>query len=252
MAKLNFAFKTWNPTIGCSKVSAGCLHCYAEAFATRLQRLGSEIYKDGFKFKMLPERLNEPLANKKPTIYFVNSMSDLFCEQISLEFLDAIMQVITRSPRHQYQILTKRTARMHEYFCTRPVPPNAWLGTTVEHEHTAGRIELLRSIDAPIRWLSCEPLLSDLSRLNLRSIDWLVAGGESGANARAAKPEWITSLRDSCERQGVAFYFHQWGAFGEDGVRRSKSQNGARLQGKIYRNYPAKIEKLLYERTLFD
>ena len=252
MPKLRFAFKSWNPTIGCSKISEGCLNCYAQAFALRLQRLGSEIYKDGFEFKMLPQRLAEPLNNKTPTIYFVNSMSDLFHEQIAREFLDKILCIVERSPRHQFQILTKRPQRMREYFSTRPVPPNLWLGATVECTSRKDRIELIRDINASVKWLSCEPLVESLGKLDLRGIDWVVVGGESGTNARAMKPEWAREILRACNEQGVAFYFHQWGAYGEDGVLRSKEANGKTLDGKIYRRYPPKIEAMLYEKTLFD
>ncbi|WP_169784130.1 phage Gp37/Gp68 family protein [Campylobacter curvus] len=248
----NFTFSTWNPTIGCHKVSVGCTNCYAEVMAKRLQSLGNEIYKDGFKFKMLPSRLNEPLKAKRPTIFFVNSMSDLFHENMSFEFLDEILTIISQTPHHQYQILTKRPHRMRAYFLTRHIPKNVWLGTTVESSFVKDRIDLIRDLNASVKWLSCEPLINDLGELNLSGIDWVVAGGESGAKARAMKKQWALNLKSECDRQGVAFYFKQWGAWGEDGIKRDKKANGTVLDGKIYKNYPKFSSQQAKERSLFD
>lgn len=212
--------------------------------AKRLQAIGNPDYKDGFVFKMLPQRLDEPKRNKKPTLYFVNSMSDLFHQKMDFGFLERVMQVIADTPHHQYQILTKRPHTMKEYFSKREIPPNVWLGTTVESSKVKSRIDLIRDLSASVKWLSCEPLISDLGELDLRGIDWVIAGGESGANARAMKEEWVLNIKRQCEAQNVAFFFKQWGAWGSDGVRRSKKENGALLGGKIYQAYPKIVQKI--------
>lgn len=242
--KIEWTQASWNPTIGCDKVSSGCKNCYAQAMANRLQAIGNPDYKDGFAFKMLPQRLDEPKRNKKPTLYFVNSMSDLFHQKMDFGFLERVMQVIADTPHHQYQILTKRPHTMKEYFSKREIPPNVWLGTTVESSKVKSRIDLIRDLSASVKWLSCEPLISDLGELDLRGIDWVIAGGESGANARAMKEEWVLNIKRQCEAQNVAFFFKQWGAWGSDGVKRSKKENGALLGGKIYQAYPKIVQKI--------
>lgn len=242
--KIEWTQASWNPTIGCDKVSSGCKNCYAQAMAKRLQAIGNPDYKDGFAFKMLPQRLDEPKRNKKPTLYFVNSMSDLFHQKMDFGFLERIMQVIADTPHHQYQILTKRPHAMKEYFSKREIPPNVWLGTTVESSKVKPRIDLIRDLSASVKWLSCEPLISDLGEIDLRGIDWVIAGGESGANARAMKEEWVLNIKRQCEAQNVAFFFKQWGAWGSDGVKRSKKENGALLGGKIYQAYPKIVQKI--------
>ncbi|MBD5165372.1 phage Gp37/Gp68 family protein [Helicobacter sp.] len=258
--KIEWTQASWNPTIGCDKVSDGCQNCYAEAMAKRLQAIGNKDYKDGFKFKMLEHRLNEPLKNKKPTLYFVNSMSDLFHKKMQVEFLDRVMQIIRQTPYHQYQILTKRPHRMFEYFegkkysensalnkenkeifgdgMMRDIPPNVWLGATVESSSIKHRIDWIRNLQANIKWLSCEPLLDDLGELDLRGIDWVVVGGESGFKARAMQESWVWNIQKQCEEQGVAFFFKQWGTWGSDGIKRNKKENGALLGGRLYREYP--------------
>lgn len=242
--KIEWTQASWNPTIGCDKVSSGCKNCYAQAMAKRLQAIGNPDYKDGFAFKMLPQRLDEPKRNKKPTLYFVNSMSDLFHQKMDFGFLERVMQVITDTPHHQYQILTKRPHAMKEYFSKREIPSNVWLGTTVESSKVKPRIDLIRDLSASVKWLSCEPLISDLGEIDLRGIDWVIAGGESGANARAMKEEWVLNIKRQCEAQNVAFFFKQWGAWGSDGVKRSKKENGALLGGKIYQAYPKIVQKI--------
>lgn len=242
--KIEWTQASWNPTIGCDKVSSGCKNCYAQAMAKRLQAIGNPDYKDGFAFKMLPQRLDEPKRNKKPTLYFINSMSDLFHQKMDFGFLERVMQVIADTPHHQYQILTKRPHTMKEYFSKREIPPNVWLGTTVESSKVKSRIDLIRDLSASVKWLSCEPLISDLGELDLRGIDWVIAGGESGANARAMKEEWVLNIKRQCEVQNVAFFFKQWGAWGSDGVKRSKKENGALLGGKIYQAYPKIVQKI--------
>ena len=236
--KIEWAEAVWNPTIGCNKVSSGCNNCYAEMMARRLQAMRNMDYQDGFKFKMLKERLDEPKKNKKPTLYFVNSMSDLFHEKMEISFLDSIMETIAQTPHHQYQILTKRPHRMREYFINKSIPRNTWLGTTVESYQVKNRINLIRDLKATIKWLSCEPLISDLGKLNLNGIDWVIVGGESGVNARPMKKEWAINIRNQCYEQSIAFFFKQWGTWGSDGIRRNKRTNGSLLDGKFYKYYP--------------
>lgn len=232
--------ETWNPVTGCSKVSAGCANCYAEKMAARLQVMGAPGYDNGFELTLMPERLNQPLRKKKPTRYFVNSMSDLFHEDIPDRFIDDIFAVMSQTPQHTYQILTKRSWRLPEYFGTRELPANIWLGVTVE-DRTSGiaRIDHLRQVNAAIRFLSVEPLLEDLGTLDLHDIHWVIVGGESGPHARPMSQEWVLSIKDQCEKSGSAFFFKQWGTWGIDRVKRNKKANGRMLLGKTWSDYPA-------------
>lgn len=231
--------QTWNPTTGCTKISPGCLNCYAEVMAKRLQAMGTHGYENGFKLSLMPTRLNQPILRKKPTMYFVNSMSDIFHEDIPDNYLDDIFNVISTTQQHTYQILTKRANRMLEYLQNKSIPQNIWLGVTVENiEHGIPRIQLLRSLDARVRFLSCEPLLEDLGSLDLSDIHWVITGGESGAKARPMNKHWAISLRNECEKQNVAFFFKQWGMWGSDGKKRAKKANGRLLNGKIWDEYP--------------
>ena len=238
-SKIEWTEQTWNPVTGCSKVSSGCKHCYAEAMAVRLKAMGANGYENGFDVSLMPERLNEPLKRKKPTKYFVNSMSDLFHEDVPFEFIEKVFDVIQQTPQHIYQILTKRSRRMAEYFSTRIPPVNAWIGVTVENKKQGlRRIDDLRKVNATIRFLSVEPLLEDLGRVNLSDIHWVIVGGESGPQAREMKPEWATNMQAQCEEQSVAFFFKQWGGWGADGKKRSKKANGRQLKGKVYNGMP--------------
>ncbi len=242
MSKIEWTDATWNPIIGCSKISAGCKNCYAEVMAKRLQSMGIAAYKDAFQLKLMPERLKEPLKKQKPTMYFVNSMSDLFHEKVPFDYIDQIMEVIKKTPQHNYQILTKRAEVMAKYFNNSKVLDNIWLGVTVENKkHGLPRIDILRNIDAKIRFLSVEPLLEDLEDINLSNIHWAIVGGESGYNARPMKEEWALNIKNKCEEYNTAFFFKQWGTWGEDNKKRSKKENGRFLQGAIYNNYPDKI-----------
>ena len=239
-SKIEWTEQTWNPTVGCTKISAGCKHCYAETMAHRLQSMGTPGYENGFQLTTLPQRLNDPLLRNKPTTYFVNSMSDLFHDRISDEYIEKVFDVINKTPRHTYQILTKRAARMARFFKNREVPKNAWLGVSVENKkHGVPRINHLRKVPAHIRFLSVEPLLEDVGELDLTDIHWVIVGGESGAKARPMKPEWADSVREQCEEQDVAFFFKQWGGWGADGKRRSKKANGRLLQGRTWDDMPA-------------
>lgn len=245
-SRIEWTEQTWNPTVGCTKVSAGCKHCYAETLAKRLQAMGVGAYRQGFRLKLLPERLDEPQLRKKSTIYFVNSMSDLFHERIPDDFLDAVMAVITDTPQHRYQILTKRHERLGDYFAKRSVPGNVWLGVSVENRrHGLPRIDVLRKIPAKIRFLSCEPLLEELGELNLNGIHWVIVGGESGAKARPMHPDWARTIRTQCEDQGATFFFKQWGGWGADGKRRSKKANGRELDGRQWNGMPESVASIM-------
>ncbi|MDR0613885.1 MAG: phage Gp37/Gp68 family protein [Dysgonamonadaceae bacterium] len=236
--KIEWTEATWNPSIGCSKVTAGCKNCYAEVMARRLQAMGVVGYENGFEFKILPDRLNQPLFVKKPTKFFVNSMSDLFHEKMPFEYLDLIFETIRKTPQHHYQILTKREEILQEYFENRIAPPNVWLGVTVEHENTKYRIDVLRKIDAKIRFLSIEPLIGNVGKLDLFGIHWVIVGGESGMSARPMEAQWAIEIQKQCTEQEVAFFFKQWGTWGEDGIKRSKKENGSMLMGKKWKEEP--------------
>lgn len=232
--------RTWNPTVGCSKVSPGCAHCYAEAMARRLKAMGVIGYENGFALTLLPSRLEEPLQRKKPTIYFVNSMSDLFHEEIPDAYIRQVFEVIRRAPQHTFQVLTKRAERMAEFFAGYgAAPPNAWLGTTVEdRQHGVPRLDWLRQVPARIRFVSAEPLLEDLGTLDLSNIHWVIVGGESGPSARPMKLEWVLRIKRQCEEQRAAFFFKQWGGWGVDGRKRAKKLNGRMLQGRTWDGVP--------------
>jgi len=231
--------QTWNPVTGCTKVSPGCKHCYAEVMASRLKAMNAAGYEDGFSLRLMPERLEQPLRRRKPTVYFVNSMSDLFHEGVPDQYIDRVMEVISETPQHTYQILTKRAERIRDYYSSRPVPPNVWLGVSVEdRKYGLPRIPYLRSVAAKVRFLSVEPLLEDLGEFDLSGIDWVIVGGESGYKARPMKMEWVRNVQAECDAAQVPFFFKQWGVWGEDGVKRSKKANGRLLDGRLYEEYP--------------
>ncbi len=239
ISQIEWTQMTWNPVTGCTKVSAGCKNCYAEHLSHRLRAIGVKGYERGFELTLHPERLSAPLGRKKPTVWFVNSMSDLFHEKVPFEFIGGVMETIRQTPQHTYQILTKRPIRMVRYFAKREVPENAWLGVSVENQrHGAPRIDALRRIRARVRFLSCEPLLEDLGEIDLREIHWVIVGGESGHKARPMRKEWAENIRRQCAAERVAFFFKQWGAFGEDGVKRAKKANGRYLDGREWSAFP--------------
>ena len=236
--KIEWTERTWNPVTGCDKISEGCAHCYAENMARRLCAMHTEKYANGFKVTMHEDSLREPFTWYQPSTIFVCSMGDLFHADVSFEFVDKVMDVIRRTPKHKYQILTKRAERMSEYFATRPIPGNAWLGVTVEVERTKFRIDLLRNLNAKVKFLSCEPLLSDLGTMDLTGIDWVVVGGESGTSARPMKEDWVLNIKNQADQAKVPFFFKQWGTWGQDGIKRNKKANGKLLQGKVVQNMP--------------
>ncbi|NIA56720.1 phage Gp37/Gp68 family protein [Massilia sp. TW-1] len=233
---------TWNPTVGCTKISPGCKNCYAEKMAERLMAMSTPGYENGFTLTLLPNRLDDPLRRKKPTVYFVNSMSDLFHEDVPFDYIDSVFEVIKKAHWHTFQILTKRADRLSEYFGTRIAPTNAWLGVSVEdRKYGIPRIDYLRTVKATVRFLSIEPLLEDLGKINLTDIHWVIVGGESGPKARPMKQEWVESIQVQCEAQAAAFFFKQWGGWGADGKRRAKKSNGRLINGRTYDEMPAAI-----------
>lgn len=236
--KIEWTDKTWNPITGCSKASTGCLHCYAEIMSRRLKAMGLNKYANGFNITLHDECLNEPLNWKGSHNIFVCSMSDIFHEKVPFEFIDKMFSVIKQTPQHRYQILTKRAEQMAEYFSTRDVPHNVWLGVTVEAKATCFRIDFLRTLPASVKFLSCEPLVEDLGILNLEGIDWVIVGGESGHQARPMQEDWVLNIRKQVEEQGSKFFFKQWGTWGADGIKRNKHANGKLLNGKIIQEMP--------------
>ncbi len=236
--KIEWTDRTWNPITGCSKKSIGCLHCYAEAMARRLKAMGQEKYSNGFKVTLHERCLVEPLSWSGKHNIFVCSMSDIFHEDVPFEFVDKMFAVIERTPQHRYQILTKRVERMAKYFTSRNIPTNVWLGVTVEAKSSRFRIDYLRNLPATVKFLSCEPLLEDLGKLNLTGIDWVIVGGESGVQARPMQEAWVLNIRAQVEKQRARFFFKQWGTWGADGIKRNKHTNGKLLRGEIVQEMP--------------
>jgi protein gp37 len=204
--------------------------------ARRLFAMGNSKYMNGFISTIHPEDLEKPLKWKKASIIFVCSMSDLFHKDVPCEFIDKVFDVIRHTPQHTYQILTKRAERMVEYFTTRDIPQNAWLGVTVENKITKYRIDYIRDLKAPVRFISCEPLLEDLGIIDLTNINWIIVGGESGVQARPMNEEWILNIKKQSDLNGIPFFFKQWGTWGQDGIKRNKKANGKLLEGKIVQN----------------
>lgn len=233
---------SWNPVVGCQKYSAGCANCYAEALTRRFP----QAFPNGFNVTLHPERLNEPKHVKKPTMFFVCSMADLFHSAVPNEYINKVMQTIRNCPQHTFQILTKRASRMYEYmenygYCH--PSENGWLGVTVENIAGKKRIECLREIyNVPVRFLSCEPLIEDLGVLNLDRIDWVIVGGETGPKARLMKKEWVLNIKRQCDEQGVPFFFKSWGRYDEHGRPYPKDQHD-QLDGIKQQAWPKGWEK---------
>ena len=202
---------TWNPVTGCSKVSPGCAHCYAEAFAERFRGVAGHPYEQGFDLKLWPSRLEVPHRWARPRMIFVNSMSDLFHEAIPFEFVEQVFERMVRAHWHTFQILTKRHERLAQLAPRLPWPHNVWMGVSIENRRFVHRADFLRMVPSAVRFISAEPLLGPLDGLSLEGIDWLIAGGESGHRRRPVRAEWILDLRDRCRREDVAFFFKQWG-----------------------------------------
>ena len=229
---------TWNPVTGCTKVSPGCAHCYAETFAERFRGVPGHPYEQGFDLTLRPERLELPLTWRKPRMIFVNSMSDLFHEDVPTEFVGRVFDTMERAGWHTFQVLTKRPERALELAPQLPWPANVWMGTSVENRRFLHRLDTLRGIPAAVRFASCEPLLGPLDGIDLTGINWVIAGGESGHRARRMKPEWACALRDQCVDAGVPFFFKQWGAHNEEGRRVGKGKAGRVLEGRLWGEMP--------------
>ena len=231
--KIEWTESTWNPLTGCSKISSGCLNCYAEVMSRRLLAMGNEKYRNGFKLTLHPEVLKEPYLWKRPRMIFVNSMSDLFHKDVPVEYIQSIFKAIKDNPQHVFQVLTKRADILRYYDSEGWLdwPHNLWMGVTVENEDVVNRIDNLRNTGARVKFLSCEPLLSSLPQLNLDKIDWVIVGGESGRTPRPIKEEWVIDIREQCKNANIAFYFKQWGGT-------NKKKAGKVLQGEIYNEMP--------------
>jgi protein gp37 len=202
---------TWNPVTGCTKISPGCDHCYAERLALRLQAMGQPNYANGFGLTLQEHMLELPLRWKLPQVIFVNSMSDLFHKDVPAEYIQRVFDVMRRASQHRFQVLTKRSQRLARLSSRLSWQPNIWMGVSVESREYTFRIDHLRETDAHIKFLSLEPLLGPLTNLNLEGIDWVIVGGESGPGARVMRSEWALDIRDQCKDAGIPFFFKQWG-----------------------------------------
>jgi protein gp37 len=222
---------TWNPVTGCTKVSPGCKHCYAERLAQRLQGMGQANYRNGFQLTLQPHMLDRPLRWRKPLTIFVNSMSDLFHDQVPVDYVRGVFDVMARAHWHKFQVLTKRSERLAELAPQLRWPPNVWMGVSVESAQYIPRIHHLRATGAAVKFLSLEPLLGRLEGLPLVGIDWVIVGGESGPRARPMQPDWAIEIRDHCRRSEVPFFFKQWGGS-------NKKKTGRLLDGRTWDEMP--------------
>lgn len=234
LSSIEWTDATWNPVTGCTKISPGCKHCYAERMAKRLQAMGQPRYRDGFNLTLQHDVVTQPLSWKKPRLVFVNSMSDLFHDEVPLAYLKRVFEVMTEAHWHVFQILTKRSERLDETAQNLSWPPNVWIGVSVENDDYAYRIDHLKRVPAAVRFLSIEPLLGPITNLSLTHVDWVIVGGESGPFARFVDPNWVRSIRDECVSSGVPFFFKQWG-----GTR--KSTTGRILDGRTWDELPRSI-----------
>ena len=243
MSAIEWTDKTWNPATGCTQISSGCKECYAKIMSKRLKKMGQEKYRNEFEYTEHENYIDEPFKWKKPSKVFVNSMSDLFHEKATDEFLNKIFYVMIKCSHHQFQILTKRPHLMKDYFERTErvyggmlgiIPSNIWIGTSIENKDNLFRLEYLKHTPAHIKFVSFEPLLGRIGDVDLKGIDWVIVGGESGLNFRdVIQKEWVIELRDICKRDGVAFFFKQWGG-------KYPKANGNLLDGKSYQEYPMK------------
>ena len=230
-SKIEWTESTWNPVTGCTKISSGCKNCYAERMAIRLQAMGQANYRNGFQVTCHQHALGLPLEWRKPQTIFVNSMSDLFHEDIPDEFIGKVFEVMARADWHRYQVLTKRTDRLRRLAPNLPWPDHIWMGVSVENQVCTNRIAALQSIPAKIKFLSMEPLIGPVKQLNLAGIDWVIVGGESGPGARPMKEDWVIDIKNQCDSLAVPFFFKQWG-----GVNRKKT--GRSLLGQTWNAFP--------------
>jgi len=230
-SSIEWTEQTWNPVTGCTKISPGCKFCYAEKFAKRLQAMGVENYRNGFRVTLHPHMLMKPLEWKRPSVIFVNSMSDLFHEDVPDSFILSIFKTMNEAHWHQFQVLTKRPERVLAMNKRLKWAGNIWMGTSVENADYISRIDLLRRTSAKIKFLSLEPLLGKLENLNLKKIDWVIVGGESGFKARPMKPEWVLDILKQCKQADVPFFFKQWGG-------KNKKKAGRVLKGRTWDEMP--------------
>lgn len=222
---------TWNPVTGCTKISQGCKHCYAERMARRLEAMGAERYRNGFQVTLHPDSLDVPRRWRQPRVVFVNSMSDLFHEDVQVDYIRRVFATMGECPQHTFQVLTKRSERLADLAPMLEWPKNVWMGVSVEDSRVLHRVMDLRSVPAAVRFLSLEPLIGPLHDLPLDGIHWVIVGGESGPHARPMRTEWVTSIFRRCRTAGVPFFFKQWG-----GVR--KDLTGRKLHGRTYDEMP--------------
>jgi protein gp37 len=223
---------TWNPVTGCTKISQGCKHCYAERMAKRLYAMGVDRYKNGFEPTLHTDLIELPLRWRKPRVIFVNSMSDLFQDEVPEDFIRKVFSTMVACPQHTFQILTKRSSRLRSLAKSLPWTNNIWMGVSVEDARAVSRIEDLVAVPAGIRFLSCEPLIGPLDNLPLEGIHWVIVGGESGPGARPMRPDWVESIYHQCATRRIPFFFKQWG-----GVR--KDRTGRKLHGRTYDGMPS-------------
>jgi protein gp37 len=222
---------TWNPTTGCDKVSAGCKFCYAEIMSKRLQAMGVEKYKDNFEVRIHDEALKIPYTWRKSKVVFVNSMSDLFHKDIPLDFIKKVFKVMNDNPQHVFQVLTKRAERLLELHNELKWTHNIWMGVSIENDKSRNRIDYLRETNARVKFLSLEPLIGPLKKLNLDKVDWVIVGGESGHKPRPMNPDWVIDIQEQCQKSEVAFFFKQWGG-------KNKKATGRILNGRTYDEMP--------------
>ena len=231
-SKIEWTESTWNPATGCTKISAGCANCYAFRMANRLKAMGVNKYADGFNLAIHPEVLPEPASWKKPRTVFVNSMSDLFHEKMPVDFIKQVFRVMNENPHHTFQVLTKRAEQLAELSDVLTWTKNIWMGVTIENADYKSRINSLKYTGAFVKFLSIEPLIGPMGILDIKGIDWVIVGGESGPDSRPILEEWVIDIKAQCELQNVPFFFKQWGG-------KNKKKNGRTLQGKIYSEMPA-------------
>lgn len=231
-SSIEWTESTWNPVTGCNKISPGCKNCYVERMAKRLKAMGSENYENGFKLATHDHVVNLPLQWRKPQVIFVNSMSDLFHKNVSLDFILKVFETMNKAHWHIFQVLTKRSDRLLELNKYLPWSKNIWMGVSVENKDFTYRIKDLSKTDAATKFLSIEPLIGPINRFSLKNIDWVIVGGESGPKSRPMKEEWVTSIRDKCLKQNIPFFFKQWG-----GVQKKK--NGRELEGRTWDEMPS-------------
>jgi protein gp37 len=230
-SRIEWTSASWNPVTGCDRVSPGCAHCYAKTFAERFSGVPGHLYEQGFELRLWPDRLELPLRWRRPKLIFVNSMSDLFHENIPDEYVHRVFEVMGRADHHVFQVLTKRHERLADFAPQLRWPPNVWIGVSIENRRFIQRADYLRNVPASVRFISAEPLLGRLEGLDISGIDWLIAGGESGPGHRRIDAEWVRELRNRCTDEGVAFFFKQWG-----GAR--PTSGGRVLDGRTWDEMP--------------